>query len=195
MFTTGMSDISRVYFSAATAIIGIPTAIKIFSWSLGLSELKVRNYEFQIVLGFVVCFTFGGFTGLLLANQAIDLAYHDTYFVVGHFHFVLSIAAAIAAFLLFVNFVVAVNAISTESFSVSAIVQIGILAVNVLFLVQHFVGTEGHPRRIFLSPEIFSAYHNFANVSIPLLILATQLWFFRSCGSERLALANPVNGK
>ena len=146
--------------------------------------MAVRNYEFAIVLGFVVCFVFGGFTGLLLANQAIDLAYHDTYFVVGHFHFVLSIAAAIGAFLLFVNFLVAVNFVSTESFSVISLILLGIFAVNVLFLVQHFVGTEGHPRRIFLSPEIFVAYHNFANIAMPILLISTQLWFFRYAGTE-----------
>ena len=195
MFTTGMTDLSRVYFSAATAIIGIPTAIKIFSWSLGLSEISVRNFEFAIVLGFVLCFVFGGITGLLLANQAIDLAYHDTYFVVGHFHFVLSIAAAIGAFLLFVNFIVSVNFVSTESTSVILTVMLGILAVNILFLVLHFVGTEGHPRRVFLSPEIFSGLQNFANIAVPILILTVQMWFFRYGGVECIASVHPHKEK
>lgn len=101
MFTVGMSDISRLYFSTATAVIGIPTAIKIFSWSLGISEIAFRNSEFLLVVAFLICFVFGGFTGLILANAAVDLAYHDTYFVVGHFHFVLSIAAAISATIFF----------------------------------------------------------------------------------------------
>lgn len=175
MFTTGMADISRVYFSAATAIIGIPTAIKIFSWSLGLSEIMLRNYEFAIVLGFVICFILGGFTGLFLANQAIDLTYHDTYFVVGHFHFVLSIAAAIASFLLLINFLVTTNSTSVENSFAIFLIFLGLLAVNVLFIVQHFVGSEGHPRRIFLSPELFVAYHNFANIAVPLLLLVTQI--------------------
>lgn len=154
--------------------------------------MGMRNFEFVIVTGFVVCFVFGGITGLLLANQAIDLAYHDTYFVVGHFHFVLSIAAAISAFLLFVNFISATNSASTESFSASTCVMLGILGVNVLFLVQHFVGTEGHPRRIFLSPEIFVAYHNFANISLPLLILVVQLQLFRFNGVEIVTSVHPV---
>jgi heme/copper-type cytochrome/quinol oxidase subunit 1 len=191
MFSTGMTDLTRVYFSAATAIIGIPTAIKIFSWSLGLSEIALRNHEFVIVLGFVICFVFGGFTGLLLANQAIDLTYHDTYFVVGHFHFVLSIAAAIAAFLLFLNFLTSTNGVATESMTVIGTILLGLFSVNILFLVQHFVGTEGHPRRVFLSPEIFSAYHNFANIAVPILLLATQLWFFRYGGSEKVTSVHP----
>lgn len=175
MFTVGMTDLSRIYFSAATAIIGIPTAIKIFSWSLGLTEIKLRNYEFAIVLGFILCFIFGGVTGLLLANQAIDLTYHDTYFVVGHFHFVLSIAAAIAAFLLLINYISAINNLNTNSSEIIPLIWIGISAVNILFIIQHIIGIEGHPRRIFLSPEIFVAFHNFANLAMPILLVITQL--------------------
>jgi cytochrome c oxidase subunit 1 len=181
MFTIGMSDVSNIYFSAATAIIGIPTAIKIFSWSLGLSELSLRNFEFVIVLGFVVCFVFGGFTGLLLANQAIDLTYHDTYFVVGHFHFVLSIAAAIGAFLFALNFVSAINSASSSNSVIIVMVLLGLFAVNIMFIIQHIIGIEGHPRRIFLSAEIFVAGQLFANVAMPMLLFSLQLvgfWFW-----------------
>lgn len=139
--------------------------------------MKLRNFEFTVVFGFVLCFTFGGFTGLLLANQAVDLAYHDTYFVVGHFHFVLSIAAAIGAFLLFMNFIMVVVNVNANSAEVTAMVLVGISAVNILFIVQHAIGIEGHPRRVFLSPEIFVTFHNFANIAVPLLIVTLQLGF------------------
>jgi len=179
MFTVGMADISRIYFSAATAVIGIPTAIKIFSWSLGFTEIMLRNFEFQIVFGFVLCFVFGGFTGLILANQSVDLAYHDTYFVVGHFHFVLSIAAAISAALFLVNFLQTVNESNANSKSISITVIVGISGVNILFLIQHFIGIEGHPRRVFLSPEIFVGLHNSANIAVPILIAVVQLQILR----------------
>lgn len=179
MFTVGMGDISRIYFSAATAVIGIPTAIKIFSWSLGLTEIKLRNFEYQIVLGFIVCFVFGGFTGLLLANQSVDLAYHDTYFVVGHFHFVLSISAAISAALFLVNFLQAVNEVNAHSISISTTILAGISGVNILFLLQHVIGIEGHPRRVFLSPELFVGFHNFANIAVPILLVVMQLQILR----------------
>jgi cytochrome c oxidase subunit 1 len=183
MFTVGMSDLSRVYFSSATAIIGIPTAIKIFSWTLGLSEIGLRSYEFTIFVGFVVCFVFGGFTGLILANQSVDLAYHDTYFVVGHFHFVLSIAAAVSAVLFLLNFLSAVNSVLPNAISIGVLILIGFSAVNLLFLVQHLIGIEGHPRRVFLSPEIFVGYANFANIAVPLLVLSMQILAIRQSSS------------
>ena len=130
-------------------------------------------------VGFVLCFTFGGFTGLILANQSIDLAYHDTYFVVGHFHFVLSIAAAVTAFLFLINFLSAVNSSGSNHFAITFIVLLGFSAVNLLFLVQHVIGIEGHPRRVFLSPEIFVGLANFANISVPMLILTLQLFAIR----------------
>lgn len=139
----------------------------------------MRNFEYSIVVGFVVCFVFGGFTGLLLANQSVDLAYHDTYFVVGHFHFVLSIAAAICAALFLVNFLQAVNESNANSLSICVSILVGISAVNILFLLQHVIGIEGHPRRVFLSPEIFVSFHNFANIAVPILISVVQLQVLR----------------
>jgi len=116
---------------------------------------------------------------LLLANQAVDLAYHDTYFVVGHFHFVLSIAAAIGAFLFAIHFFCAVNSAQGGSKTLMGAVILGILGVNILFLIQHILGLEGHPRRIFLSPEIFTSFHNFANLGLPVLVAVTQIGFLR----------------
>lgn len=104
MFTTGMGDLTRLYFSIATMVIGIPTAVKIFAWSACLTESVFRDYVTTLTTAFLACFLFGGFTGLVLANAAIDLAYHDTYFVVGHFHYVLSIAATIGVCMLLISF-------------------------------------------------------------------------------------------
>jgi len=143
----------------------------------------LRSFEFTIFVGFVVCFVFGGFTGLILANQSVDLAYHDTYFVVGHFHFVLSIAAAVSAVLFLLNFLSATNSTFPNAVSIGVLILIGFSAVNLLFLVQHLIGIEGHPRRVFLSPEIFVGYANFANIAVPLLILAMQVPSIRRSSS------------
>ena len=104
---------------------------------------------------FISCFVFGGFTGLILANAALDLRFHDTYFVIGHFHYVLSMAAVVG-FLLFI--ILAIEAITYYSRTYLLLVQIlilGIAGVNCLFLIQHLIGLEGHPCRIFLSPEVY----------------------------------------
>ncbi len=94
MFTVGMDIDSRSYFSIATSIISIPTSVKIFSymntWASGRG-FKGSNSSWSF-FSFIICFTFGGFTGLLLSSANLDILLHDTYFVVGHFHTVLSLA-------------------------------------------------------------------------------------------------------
>lgn len=166
MFTVGMSDLTRVYFSCATLVIGVPTAVKIFAWSLALSETNFRDWTFVLVATFLSCFVFGGFTGLLLANAAIDLAYHDTYFVIGHFHYVLSIAAAIGLSLFLLNAVGPITNAGTNATLIIFALVLGIAGVNAMFLIQHLIGIEGHPRRIFLSPESCTGLAGFANAGL-----------------------------
>lgn len=91
---------TRVYFSAATMVIAIPTAIKIFSWTFSMWYQPLRlDVTTLYVFGFLVMFTLGGFTGLVLANTGLDVSLHDTYYVVGHFHYVLSLGAVYGAVL------------------------------------------------------------------------------------------------
>ena len=111
-------------------------------------------------------FCFWCFTGLILANAALDLSFHDTYFVIGHFHYVLSIAAALG-FILFI--LLAISCIlfySTTYLLILQIILLGIAGVNCLFLIQHLIGIEGHPRRVFLSPEIYVGWASIANIGI-----------------------------
>jgi len=95
MYVAGISEESRMYYSTATMIIAIPTAVKIFAWTSSLVRTNLLSFEVALVIGFLTCFTFGGFTGIILSNASLDIMYHDTYYVVGHFHYVLSIAALI----------------------------------------------------------------------------------------------------
>ena len=155
MFTVGMADITRIYFSCATLVIGVPTAVKIFAWSLALSEINFRDWTFTLVGTFISCFVFGGFTGLLLANAALDLSFHDTYFVIGHFHYVLSIAAALGFILFIMNAISALMFYSNTYVLIIQVFILGIAGVNCLFLIQHLIRIEGHTRRIFLSSEIY----------------------------------------
>lgn len=99
MYVTGIDADSRAYFTAATIVIAIPTGIKVYTWLLTVSETDLKpNPVLRWIMGFIFMFTVGGVTGVILSNAVLDVNFHDTYFVVGHFHYVLSIGAVFGIF-------------------------------------------------------------------------------------------------
>jgi cytochrome c oxidase subunit 1 len=195
MFLVGMNVDLQAYFMAATMVIAVPTGIKVFSW---IATMWGGSIEFKTpmlwALGFIFLFVVGGVTGVALANTAFDYNVHDTYYVIAHFHYVLSLGAIFSIFGGFYYWFEKMWGVRYNEFLGSLHFWLTFIGVNVIFFPQHFLGLQGMPRRQVDYPLAFSYWNYVSSIGYLITLVGTCVFLFaliEAAVRRRAARANP----
>lgn len=174
MYTVGIDVDTKVYFTAATMVIGVPTGVKILSWIAtiysNIEKIK-KKVAWRYGIGFIITFTIGGMTGIIIANSGIDIILHDTYYIVGHFHYVLSLGAVIGIMAGSYNWITYIYNIKYTEKQGEINVILIMIGTMITFTPMHWIGKNGMPRRIPDYPDIYYRWNDWESYGAILTVI------------------------